>query len=210
MKVVLAILLIISVAFNLYQMDSEVTVKNTLVSECEKPQDKINITQAAVKKKTVKKTLSPEENLAEIEVSQVEKPDSLTPPTSGKTNEELAAAYEKDYKKGQKQWREEVSKYMIEDLGLNAQYLDDYLEIREGREQEISEYLAPFFEKSKNDEAYFLSTEDTVSIAKINDFYLTKLKESMGDKAYNEFSKFKRSYNKKMVKEGKGHYFIEF
>ena len=208
MKIVLAVLLIISVAFNLYQMNSEVTVTDSLVSECEKPQDKIKLTQAAVEK--LPKTNNLKTELAEKKLSEVSKPETLTKPQNEKTNEELAKAYEKDYKKGQKQWRDEASKYLIENLGLNSQYIDDYMEIREAREQEISEYLAPIFEKSKNDDTYFLSTEDSVSIAKINDFYLTKLKESMGDKAYNEFSKFKRSYNKKMVKEGKGHYFIEF
>ncbi len=211
MKIILGILLVISVAFNLYQMKREVIVTNDLTQNCNKTEDKLKLTQAAIEKKAPpkKEGVSNQEELLP-EVSRVKEPQTLDSKEDLKSNEELAAAYEQDYKLGQKQWRQEVAQFMLDELGLNSQYIDDYFEIRNGREEEISSYLAPIFEKSKNDETYFLSVEDSVSIAKINDFYLNKLKETMGDKAYSDFMKFKRSYNKKMVKNGKGHYFIEF
>ncbi len=70
--------------------------------------------------------------------------------------------------------------------------------------------MAPFMESENEDDPYYFTIEDNIAVSKINELYLNKLREKLGEEAYRRFMDYKNNYNKEMIKEGKGSYYIEF
>lgn len=201
-----------SLGLNLYLLNSETVVKNDLDSDqiIEKLDDEVSIAQSALKIEKPKKSQH-KKNIKNIREDFLPEKSDKTSGEQNVNNEKTPEEnFDMDYEESRNIWKEKAREYLEVELRLPAEDIDTYFNIQTEREKAIGEFMAPKFENMNPEEPYFLTVEDNVAMGKINEFYLSKLKEQMGKGAYKDLNTFRQKYNQKMIKEGKGHHFIEF
>ncbi len=200
-----------SLCLNFYLISKKQTIVETSNLEEDNilhSTDKVKTAQASVKKniKNTSKKTDLEKKNQELDIT--EEPNLAL--TEEEKIEEIKKDYEAEYKKAQKSWQNKASLFLEEGLGYSHQYAEDYFYLQTERNKAISEYMAPFMESENEDDPYYFTIEDNIAVSKINELYLNKLREKLGEEAYRRFMDYKNNYNKEMIKEGKGSYYIEF
>ncbi len=208
-KIVYTLMLAGSVGLNLYLLNTEVLVSNDLEDDILEIDDEISVAQSALLRKK-NKTPNHSKNIKDIR-------NNFLPETAGKNKEGSALEeskksrqdYDREFEKAKEEWKEKLTRYMEDELGLEPPQVDQYFDIGQEREGAITRYLAPKFENAK-DGPYFFSIEDNVAIGKINEKHLKQLKVEMGEEAYEQYIEYRQEYNKKAMESGNADFFMEF
>lgn len=201
-----------SLGLNLYLLNSETVVKDELDSDqiIERIDDEVSIAQSALKLEKPKKSQH-KKNIKNIRENFLPEK-SIDSKEERKVNNDQTPEenFDIDYEESRNIWKEKARDYLEVELRLPVEDIETYFNIQAEREKAIGEFMAPKFENMNPDEPYFFTVEDNVAMGKINEFYLSKLKEQMGKSAYKDLNAFRQKYNQQMIKEGKGYQFIEF
>lgn len=204
------ILLIFSLVLNVYLISNS--------SEDQPSVDKVSVKASAVK---VENSHIPkkrhENNIEFIE-------DEIMPEDEGQKNqvkhsrgieldepEQAINEYSDEaMKAAQKTWEREYRAFMERDLGLDPAVADIYRELAEKRKKEIDDYLIPRMSSMEENEPYLFTLEDNIELSKINQKYLKNLKEVMGPKNYDSYSRFRENMNRKIMENGSSYFWVEF
>ncbi len=117
---------------------------------------------------------------------------------------------EEAMKVAQKTWEREYRAFMERDLGLDPSVADIYRELADKRKKEIDDYLIPKMSSMEENEPYLFTLEDNIELSKINQKYLKNLKEVMGPKNYDSYSRFRENMNRKIMENGSSYFWVEF
>ncbi|MAZ48475.1 MAG: hypothetical protein CME65_07925 [Halobacteriovoraceae bacterium] len=204
-------LLLGSVSLNVYlvNLDSQNQISDQVSSKA----SALKIEKSYIPKKRHQNNIEfiQEEMLPEEKESQA----NLTEPKLSPNKEEKVEVKEEfrfdeqAARESMKTWKRESRAFIERDLGLDAEVADLYLEVREQRRRAIDAYFEPRMSEDI-DEVYVWSIEDGIELAKINERYLNKLKEGMGEENYRAFSKFRQKNNRKNMENREGSVWIEF
>ena len=200
-KATLPIALATSVALNVYLMidrPEPVQVSAKIVEDFEV--DSIKTKQAAVKKQI---------NPSGKDSAVSKKPDKTNRPVSEIV--ESPTLYtglptEEELVESQERWRENVSDFFVANLDLRESDVDKYFDIKNSRDRELSKFLT---ERIKNQGSFIYTLEDMVDENKINERYLNKLKNLMGDQGYKDYKAFRDQHNREMIENQQTHSLIE-
>ena len=212
MKSFLALAFTFSLSLNVYFLITEVayieTIEDDLDSFTARPaqvgklakndqenSDKLNLTQAAIKKECECNKPS-ELNKVRDEFMQADKNEK-----SEEEKEEDFAFSEEEYQRASKEFYDNAYKkigdFLEYKVGLNYEQVDKYYELKNQRQEEIDTYINQRFKEMKDNGAkhLILSMEDTIEMGKINQKYLDKLKKNVGQDAYERYQEFKQQLN---------------
>ena len=186
-KIVYATLLAGSIGLNFYLLNEEVVVVDTLKDDIDlnQTQDKIKVSKAALKKisRTPSFGVETEKNLNEDE--------KLTP---------------EDYDIAINEWDIQLDKFLEEELKLDRDQIRSLAELKRNRLIEIDNFLKSRIQESKT---YYFSVEDQIAQSKINEKYLNKQRELLGESNYIRYKEYRSEYNRKLM-ETEGMYLLGF
>jgi hypothetical protein len=200
--------LIISVGFNIFQINSIVDVvsvvtENPIQKSSAKKSviDKVHLAQSSLSKSLSK-------NLKKCDCSNISDLDTkeLKSETMEKAYDEKAIA--KKLKNLKLKWEKDSQEFFYNDLRLRDDQIERYKELVKMRKHEADDYFEP---KIKNAQVadqengglpyYIHSTEDTVFLGKLAERYDSLLHENFGDQAFSDYKKFINKHNKETIKE---------
>lgn len=191
----LIIALVSSLLFNLYLMSERRKLRSQKIELTKKIKtDNVSVSQAAIKN-------TPKNETNKSIEKEADTPDAVNNPTlyTGlPTEEELADSQEK--------WRENITDFMISGLNLRDNDVDQYFEIKNARDRELSQFLT---ERVKSQGSFIYTLEDMVEENKINEKYLNQLKSLMGDQGYESYKAFRDLHNHQMIESQQMHSLIE-
>lgn len=128
--------------------------------------------------------------------------------------EESFKEYEESMIKYLDDYREEAKHFLQSKLDAGVEAADLYFELSEKRQVAINDYINPKIkahqEKKGVESPYFLSLDDQVNMAKINENYINKLKKKIGDEGYEKLQKMKQEYMEEAMKNGVPAFPLEF
>ncbi len=209
-KFVYFTLLASSLGLNLYLLNTEVVVHNTLEDDIIEIDDEISVAQSALKISKMKNK-SHQKNLKQIRKgfvpSETQRKESEAEVSVEK--EKRPQDYERDYEKAKEAWREKLSRYMEYELGLQSEQVERYFELGNERESAISNYLSPKMGKNAG-EAYFFTIEDNVAMGKINEKYLNLLRQELGEDSYRQYIQYRQTHNRKAIEAGNADFYMDF
>lgn len=187
--------LVVSILFNVYlfsetrDLQSEVTGLSIKLNT-----DKVTLSQASIKDISTIKTKSP--TLAESEVTDV-----VSNPTMY-----TGLPTEQDLAESQERWKENITEFFTTGLDLRESAVDQYYEIKDSRERELSKYLT---ELVRSQGSFIYTLENMVEENKINEKYLNQLKNLMGVQGYKAYKAFRDLHNHQMIESQQMHSLIE-
>ena len=189
-----------SILFNIYLVSvrRDLVKENNALTQLSRKVDRISTDQAAIKLvETVDKSGKAITKATES-VSNKESLSNSTMYTGLPTEEELVESQEK--------WRENVTDFFLTGLDLRESDVDKYYEIKRSREKELSQFLT---ERIRSQGSFIYTLEDMVDENKINERYLNKLKDLMGEQGYQSYRAFRDSHNQQMIESQQMHSLIE-
>lgn len=206
-----------SVGLNIYLLNTLVVSHDDLDSDMIEMDDKISIAQSAIRKpystserkrdknkKSIRKSFLPEShNGSENKKEQAES-------TIDNEVEQDVTYINSNYDLGMDKWQKRLVDKLEGELALSTDTVDQYFQIRKERQDAIDSYMQPQFDNLPDGESLLVSIEDNIQISKINEFYLNKLKDSLGSEAYKSYKKVRENFNKESLQPNSDHFYIEF
>jgi len=192
-------LLIISVAANIYFLNKP-SKQSAVV-------DKVDLSQAAIKKHEVQ-TSEKEGNLRGIKNSILEIKERDYSGLKETKIEQEKYINEDEVEKAQEAWKKMATDFMVGELDLDQNIIDEYFQLDRRREKALSEFMQNRINDNGGDQ-FFYTLEDIVNENKINEKFLGELKAMFGPQGYEEYKKFRNNYNRKIIESGEGFFLIE-
>tara|TARA_B100001971_G_C18267172_1_gene594338 strand:+ start:4452 stop:5057 length:606 start_codon:yes stop_codon:yes gene_type:complete len=184
-----------SVALNFYLVKVDVVVKDDLDEEYHEPTpiDQISVAQAGIRKDASENNCPPcDKNFKCSDSKDIVK------------NEQVS---EETFQKIRKQFEMDSQRLFEYTLNLSSEQIDIYYQLKEERSKEITEYLNNKYGQAST---VTLSTDEMLEMGRIDKQYDNMLIEVFGETSFNDYKKFKDSFNKKLIEDGKMEYTIQF
>lgn len=216
MKRIFATFFISSLALNIYLLNTEVAYEETTFDNLDEnyraiprpviEQDQVELAQAAIKKDCNCPSIS--QNKMNSDQDKVEQ-ENASMSDELEFDEEV---YQRESKEFYESANKKIAEYLEYNAGLNVEQVDLYYQLRDDRQKEIDAFVKGRFDEMESNGAkhLFLSLEDTVEMGKINQKYLEKFKNSVGDRAYEMYQGFKERLNTRSQDNNKFAFFIDF
>lgn len=188
--------LIASVGFNLYLLNEEVVVEDSLDQEIEQViDDKISVAQSGLKKtsKDVARVTS--------QSAPLEKNEKINEPREEIIDEQK---YQELSLRSKKLWQRKISDLIEIKLGFDEETTDKYYKLKELRTKDIDNFFAQF----EKEGPIYLGLEDRIELSKIDVKYLIEIKEIFG-KDYSRYKELLNQHNKEMMEESMYFYPVE-
>lgn len=188
--------LIASVGFNLYLLNEEVVVEDSLDQEIEQViDDKISVAQSGLKKtsKDIVRVTS--------QSAPLEKNEKINEPTEQIIDEQK---YQELSLRSKKLWQRKISDLIEIKLGFDEETTDKYYKLKELRTKDIDNFFAQF----EKEGPIYLGLEDRIELSKIDVKYLIEIKEIFG-KDYSRYKELLNQHNKEMMEESMYFYPVE-
>lgn len=196
------VLLLVSLIFNVYLGYKLWTVEPKIKYVSEKressdvrkvQEDSVQVKNAALKKNEIK------EEIKEKVKEKIQKEEVISP-------EEKSLLVQEEFDSLQRDFHRAFEEFTFDELRLSESQVLFYHDLKNERQKEIHDYLAPKWEELKKrgeDTSYYVySSEDLIFVGKINDKYLSSLRREWGEDAFERYQNFLSEYNNAQISNG--------
>lgn len=195
----------ISVAFNIYFINKP---EVSSLEKIEKKKDSVSTKSSAINKQQVLNKTR-DNNLRGIKNDILEIKDNVdTGLQESKAEEKHPYIDASEIEKSKEAWRKKATDFMMQELALDNQVIDEYFQLDVRREQALSEFMRKRVEDNGGDQ-FFYTLEDIVEENKINIKFLDELKAMFGPEGYEQYKKFRNQHNRNIIETGEGFFLIE-